>query len=201
MPGEYPDAIDQLIESLGELPGIGRRSAERLAMALLEWDPPRLKQLGERIATLPERVHQCCICGNLADADECRICRNPRRDHSVICVVEQARQIPVIEKSGRFDGLYHVLGGRLSPLAQVDYEDLNVESLYRRVAAGDVREVIISTSPDVEGEATASCLAAELRERFDLEVSRLAQGLPVGADLSYADGPTIAMALDARRKL
>ncbi len=198
---DYPQAIIRLTEMLSQLPGIGRRTAERLAVAMLDWDAPELQALGEQIRSLLDNVHICSICGNLADADTCSICNDDARDQTTICVVENARQVPVIEKSNRYRGLYHVLGGRLAPLDGVDIEDLNVQSLRDRIAALNVTEVIIATSPDVEGEATASFLAEDLRSDFPVTVSRIALGVPVGSDLTYADSATMAMALDSRRRL
>ncbi len=201
MAGEYPQAIEELAKSLARLPSIGKRSAERLAMALLDWDERELHELGVQLAELHNRVHICAECGNLADDEICRICASSHRCPEVICVVENARQIPVIEKCGRYDGLYHVLGGKLSPLDGVEVEDLNVETLYDRIEANEVEEVILATSPDVEGEATAGFLAEELRNRFEIKLSRIALGVPVGSDLTFADSATMAMAIDSRRNM
>jgi len=199
MAGEYPIALENLITALARLPGIGRRTAERLAMALVEWEPAELADLGEQVSSLPQRLLRCVECGNLSDQEQCRICLDPHRDRGLLCVVEHSRQVPVIEKCGHFRGLYHVLGGRLSPLEGVSPEDLNIPSLFARVISLPVREIILSTSPDVEGEATAAYLAQELRERGDVQISRIALGIPVGADLSFADAATMAMAIDTRR--
>ena len=201
MADEYPEPVLALVALLKRLPGIGARTAERLTLALLDWDEATLRDLGERLTTLKASIHPCRQCGNLAVDELCGLCQNPRRDRQVVCVVEQARQIPVIEKCGRFHGLYHVLGGRLAPLDGVEAEDLRIESLFRRLAEQPVREVILATSPDVEGEATASYLAAELRQRGPWRLSRIALGVPVGADLSFADAATMAMALDSRRQV
>ncbi len=201
MAGEYPTHLENIIRSLARLPGIGRRTAERLASALLDWERQELAELGTAIVELPDKIHPCKECGNLSDEDLCRICRDPRRDTTLLCVVEQARQIPVIEKCGHYHGLYHVLGGRLSPLEGIEASDLNIGSLYERLGKLTVTEVILSTSPDVEGEATAAYLAEELHGHFDLQVSRIAQGIPVGADLNYADAATMAMAINSRRRV
>lgn len=202
MAGEYPQALEELSAALGRLPGIGRRTAERLALALTEWEPEALAELGQRIAQLPQTLRFCAACGNLADQERCRICRDPGRNAQVLCIVETARQVPVIEKSGRFSGQYHVLGGRLAPLEGVDEADLNLVSLWPRIAAQGVKELILATSPDVEGQATAAFLAEMARQRFpELKLSRIALGIPVGADLSYADAATMALALDSRRPL
>ena len=197
---EYPEAIDRLTETLNGLPGIGKRNAERLAMALFGWNQDRLADFAEQAASLHERVFTCEACGHLADGERCRYCLDPTRDPAVIAVVEDAKQVIAIEKSHMFRGLYHVLGGKFSPLDGVEIEDLNVESLYERLDQGKVREVILATSPDVDGEATASYLASLLAERFpQLSLSRIAPGLPVGSDLSYADSATMASALSSRR--
>ena len=198
---DYPKALQDLAHSLKALPGIGQRTAERLAMALLDWDETHLHELSDRLRTLKSRVTQCTICGNLAEGAECRICRNPARDHKVICVVEGARQIPVVEKCRRFAGLYHVLGGRVSPLDGVEFHDLNVETLFERISEHSVTELIIATSPDVEGEATATYLGDETRRQFDIKISRISLGVPVGSDLTFADSATMAMAIDNRQPL
>ncbi len=201
MADEYPKALLELVADLQALPGIGRRTAERLAVALLDWNEQQLKDFGDRISRLKERIKSCTVCGNLAEGHQCRICLNANRDRTCICIVESSRQIPVIEKSGRFHGVYHVLGGRVSPLDGVDFEDLNVASLMNRVREQGVTEVIVSTSPDVEGEATANYLAEELGQAFDLTVTRIALGVPVGSDLTFADAATMAAAIDQRRPL
>jgi recombination protein RecR len=152
------------------------------------------------LAALPERLHPCEVCGNLASGPRCSICLDPHRQTDLICVVEGAAQIPVIERSGCFRGLYHVLGGRIEPLAGKGPGDIRVAELRRRVEAGGVRELILATSSDVEGEATAAYLAGEF-ESPDLQVTRIAAGVPVGADLGYADAATIAVALRSRRRL
>jgi recombination protein RecR len=196
----YPKALDDLALSLKQLPGVGKRGAERLALALLDWDQQRLDQLADQLAHLRERVRPCDICGNLADSEHCRICQDASRETDVICVLEDARQVIAIERCGRFRGKYHVLGGKLSPLDGVDFEDLNTDSLMERLSAGGIREIIIATSPDVEGGATAAYLIEALAP-FDLEISRIATGVPVGSDLSFADSATMATAIDSRRRV
>ncbi|HCN08607.1 MAG TPA: recombination protein RecR [Lentisphaeria bacterium] len=198
---DYPKALQDLAHSLKALPGIGQRTAERLAIALLDWDETHLYEFSDQLRTLKSRVTQCTICGNLAEGAECRICRNPARDHKVICVVESARQIPVVEKCRRFAGLYHVLGGRVSPLDGVEFRDLNVETLFKRISEHSITELIIATSPDVEGEATATYLGDETRRQFDIKISRISLGVPVGSDLTFADSATMAMAIDNRQPL
>lgn len=201
MAGEYPEAIEELADALGRLPGIGKRTAERLALALLEWPAENVQQLGRQLQELPDRIRHCDACGNLAEEALCRICRDPRRDSHTLCVVETARAVPVIEKTGRFRGLYHVLGGKLAPLDGVSADDLNLKGLYQRIGDLGVQEVILATGPDVEGEATAAYIQDELRGKFAVRLTRIARGLPVGADLSYADAATMALALESRREL
>lgn len=201
MPGEFPKAIDELAVSLANLPGIGRRTAERLAIAILDWDNVQLQDLSEQIRDLKTNVKICAECGNLADEEICRICASPSRSFEVLCVVETARQIPVFEKSGRFTGLYHVLGGKLAPLDGVEAADLNIDMLFDRIEANETQEVILATSPDVEGEATAGYLAEELNRRFEITVTRIALGVPLGSDLTFADAATIGMAIDTRRQM
>lgn len=201
MPGDYPTAIEELAESFARLPGIGKRTAERLAMAALDWSQTDLNQFAEELSQLKERVCICEECANLADNTLCRICSSGTRDQSTICVVETPRQIPPIEKCGRYRGTYHVLGGKLAPLDGVDVDDLNVEKLLDRIEKHQVEEIILATSPDVEGEATAAFLAEELRNRFELNISRIAQGVPIGSDLTFADSATMAMAIDSRRRM
>ena len=196
--GDYPQALESIIHLLGRLPGIGRRTAERLALAMMDWPEERLEDLGKRLQTLHQSVTTCKSCGNLADAELCRICSDPNRDQHLVCIVEDAAQIPVFERSRSFRGLYHVLGGRLLPLEGKGPEQLRIRELEDRLQTGEITELIIATGSDVEGEATASYLR-ELLRRENLTVSRIAFGVPVGADLSYADPATIAMAINTRR--
>src|SRR6476469_1003601 len=193
-------AIDDLATELSRLPGIGRKTALRLTYHLLRQSPDQTRRLAEALLTLGERVRPCARCFNLTEEDLCSICRDPRRDATTICVVEQSSDIGAIERSGEFRGVYHVLGGRLSPLDGVGPEDLTIPQLETRVSAGVVREVIIATNPSIEGETTALYVQRRL-SRYPLTVSRIARGLPVGGDLEYADGVTIAQALTARRAM
>jgi len=191
-------AIDDLATELSKLPGIGRKTALRLTYHLLKQPAGQSRRLAEALVTIAERVHPCARCHNLTEAELCSICADPRRDDTVICAVEEASDIGAIERAGEFRGKYHVLGGRLSPLDGVGPEDLTVADLETRVQSGGVREVIIATNPSIEGEATALYLQRRLAP-FGVTVSRIARGLPVGGDLEYADGVTIAQALAARR--
>lgn len=193
-------AIDDLVTELSRLPTIGRKSALRLTYHLLRQPGEQSRRLAAALVALVERVRPCDVCGNLTEASPCALCADPRRDRSVICVVEEASDIPAIERTGEFRGLYHVLGGRLAPLDGVGPEDLTVAGLVRRVGAGGVTEVIVATNPKLEGDATALYLQGQLAGT-GVTVSRLARGLPVGGDLEYADGVTIVQALAARRAM
>lgn len=197
--------IEDLTNELARLPGIGRKTAVRLTYFLLKRPPEEMRRLSRVLDTVAERVHACSVCGNLTEEDPCALCANPRRDRAVVCVVEEASDIGAIERSGEYRGLYHVLGGRLSPLEGIGPDELNVKSLISRLAAQNeeeqgVREVIVATNPSVEGEATALYLQ-KLITPLGVRVTRLARGLPVGGDLEYADGVTIAQALNGRRDL
>ena len=187
------------------MPGIGRKTALRLTYHLLRQPPDQSRRLGQALLTLGERVRACTRCFNWTDDELCSICRDPRRDSAIICVVEQASDIGAIERAGEFRGMYHVLGGRLSPLDGVGPDDLTVGALLARVGNdnGEVREVIIATNPSLEGEATALYVQGQLAPNGAkaITVSRIARGLPVGGDLEYADGVTIAQALSARRAM
>lgn len=196
----YPATMQELIRCLQRLPGIGARTAERLALAMLKWPKDDLAAFADRVEHLPERVQYCEECGSFADSQRCRICASSARRSDLLCVVEQPTQIASIERSGAYDGRYHVLGGRLAPLEGIGPEQLRTSQLEERVRAGDVREVILATGSDVEGEATAAFLAERLAP-LGVRISRPASGIPVGADLSYADSATMATALTARRNM
>ncbi len=186
---------------LAKLPGIGRKTAQRLTFYLLKQPAETATRLADAIRTVRERVTACAVCGTLTDEDPCAICRDPRRDAGMLCVVEEASDVTAIERAGRFRGRYHVLGGRLSPLEGMGPEALRLDRLMERVANGSgVREVIIATNPSMEGEVTATYLQ-QLLKPTGIRVTRIARGLPVGGDLEYADGVTIAQALLARRDM
>ncbi|HKP74058.1 MAG TPA: recombination mediator RecR [Longimicrobiaceae bacterium] len=193
-------AIDDLTDELARLPGIGRKTALRLAFHLLKAPADDARRLSRAIVTVREKVRPCGTCGNLTEVSPCAICANPRRDAAVVCVVEEASDIMAIERTGEYRGMYHVLGGRLSPLDGIGPSELNVEPLVRRAGGGDVREVVLATNPSVEGEATAAYLRG-LIGPLGVRVTRIARGLPVGGDLEYADGVTIAEALAHRREM
>jgi recombination protein RecR len=193
--------IERLTDELARLPGIGRKTALRLTYHLLRTPAADVNRLAEALVTLTQKVRACAKCGNYTESELCPICANPRRDLSVICVVEQASDVGAIERAGEFRGTYHVLGGRLSPLDGIGPAELNIGPLLERLkAAGEVQEVILATNPSVEGEATALYLH-RLLAPLGLRVTRLARGLPIGGDLEYADGVTIAEALHSRREL
>ncbi len=191
--------IDDLASEFARLPGIGRKTAYRLTHHLLKSPPEEAGRLAKAIVTMAERVKRCTICGNLGEVDPCEYCSNPARERTVICVVEEASDIAAIEGSGGYRGLYHVLGGCLSPLDGIGPEELRIDELRDRLD-GEVSEVILATNPSVEGEATATYLHKVLAAR-GVEVTCLARGLPVGGDLEYADGVTIAQALAGRRDM
>jgi recombination protein RecR len=194
-------AIEDLVTELARLPGIGRKTAQRLTFHLLKQPPEAAARLAEAIRRVRECVIECRLCGNLTDEEPCAICADPRRDATLLCVVEEAADVGAIERSGRFRGHYHVLGGRLSPLDGVGPEGLRLERLLERAGNGSgVREVIVATNPSMEGEVTATYLQQVLKPT-GVRVTRIARGLPVGGDLEYADGVTIAQALEARRDM
>ena len=194
-------AIDDLASEFARLPGIGRKTALRLTYYLLKRPPEEIRRLARALEVVADRIRSCSRCGNLTESDPCSFCTNPRRDPSVICVVEEASDIAAIERTGEYHGLYHVLSGRLSPLDGIGPAELNIASLLERVRnGGGVREVILATNPSVEGEATAVYLQ-KLIQPLGVRVTRLARGLPVGGDLEYADGVTIAQALAGRREM
>ncbi len=194
------NAIETLVGEFGRLPGIGRKTAQRLTYYLLKASSDDTRRLARALDRVAAEVKVCAACGNLTDVDPCEYCGDPRRDRRQLCVVEEASDIPAIEKSGNYGGLYHVLGGRLSPLDGVGPDDLNLHGLLGRIAEG-VDEVIIATNPSVEGEATATYLHRLLGSSSDVTITRLARGLPVGGDLEYADGVTIAQAFSGRREM
>ena len=194
-------AIEDLVAELAKLPGIGRKTAQRLTFHLLKEPPEVAGRLAEAIRRVREQVQACGTCGNLSDTDPCAICADPRRDATLLCVVEEPGDLTAIERAGQFRGRYHVLGGRLSPLDGMGPEALQIDRLLARVSNGaGVREVIVATNPSMEGEVTATYLQQVLRVT-GVKVTRIARGLPVGGDLEYADGVTIAQALQARREM
>jgi recombination protein RecR len=191
-------AIEELITELARLPGIGRKTAQRLTFHLLQQPPEQVGRLASVLASVTERVRPCQECGNLTEEQPCDICRDPRRDPGVVCVVEEPSTVAVVDRSTDFRGRYHVLGGHLSPLEGVGPESLRVDTLVQRVREGGVREVILATNPSMEGEVTATYIQ-QLLAGLGVRVTRLARGLPMGGDLEYIDGVTLAHALVARQ--
>jgi recombination protein RecR len=198
----YEGAVQDLIDELGRLPGVGPKSAQRIAFHLLQADSEDVTRLVAALTEVKARVRFCEVCGNVAESDRCRICADPRRDHASICVVEEPKDVVAVERTREFRGTYHVLGGAISPIDGVGPEDLRVRELVSRLASGEVSEVIIATDPNLEGEATATYLSRLLRDSAPgLAVSRLASGLPVGGDLEYADEVTLGRAFEGRRRV
>ena len=196
----YEGAVQDLIDELGRLPGVGPKSAQRIAFHLLAADPADVQRLVSALTRVKNEVRFCRVCGNVAEAEECRICRDPRRDLAVICVVEEPKDVVAVEKTREFRGRYHVLGGAISPIDGIGPDDLRVRELMQRLADGSVTELILATDPNLEGEATATYLA-RLVKPLGLAVTRLASGLPVGGDLEYADEVTLGRAFEGRRLL
>ena len=196
----YEGVVQDLIDELGRLPGVGPKSAQRIAFHLLAADPTDVRRLVHVLTEVKDKVRFCKTCGNVAEAEECRICRDPRRDRTVICVVEEPKDVVAIEKTREFRGRYHVLGGAISPIEGIGPDDLRVRELMTRLADGSVTELILATDPNLEGEATATYLA-RLVKPMGLRVTRLASGLPVGGDLEYADEVTLGRAFEGRRLL
>lgn len=192
----YEGAVQDLIDELGTLPGVGPKSALRIAFHILGADPTDVMRLANALKVVKEKVRFCEVCGNIAETEKCRICLDARRDQSLICIVEEAKDIEVIERTGSYRGLYHVLGGAIDPMKGIGPDQLRMRQLFGRLTG--VKEVIIATDPNIEGEATASYLARTL-ETIAVPASRLALGLPVGGDLEYADEITLGRAFEGRR--
>lgn len=193
-------AIQKLLDELERLPGIGPKSAQRMAYYLLNTDSEQALRLAHAIEEVKETVSFCSQCFNYSEGDVCEICASPRRDPSMICVVSEPRDIPPIERTGVFDGVYHVLGGELSPMEGIGPEDLHVSELMARLSSNEIKEVVIATNPDIEGETTATYLA-RLISPLDILVTRPASGLPVGGDLEFADEVTLGRAIETRRRM
>jgi recombination protein RecR len=196
----YEGVIQDLIDELGQLPGVGPKGAQRIAFHLVTRDPEDVRRLASALLEVLERVKFCRTCGNVAQEEECRICRDPRRDPAVICVVEEPKDVAAIEKIREFRGRYHVLGGAISPIDGIGPDELRISQLMTRLADGTVAELILATDPNLEGEATAAYLA-RLVKPMGLRVTRPASGLPVGGELEYADEVTLGRAFEGRRLL
>ncbi len=193
-------ALEDLVTELARLPGIGRKTAQRLAYHLVQQPGDRLARLAQALVSVAEKVRPCVVCGNLAEGERCDVCLDPRRDAGLICVVEEPSAVTILEKSGEYRGQYHVLGGRIDPLSGIGPESLRLDRLQARVEAGGVREIILATNPSMEGEVTATYVQQMLGGK-GVKVTRLARGLPVGGDLEYVDGVTLAHALTARQEI
>jgi len=194
----YDGAVQDLIDELGHLPGVGPKSAQRIAFHILSAESTDVKRLADAIITVKEKVRFCETCGNVAESEQCRICADPRRVLDILCVVEEPKDVVAIERTREFRGRYHVLGGAIDPMNGVGPDDLRIRELLARLGDGVVTEVIIATDPNIEGEATATYIARMLSP-LELTVSRLASGLPVGGDLEYADEVTLGRAFEGRR--
>ena len=196
----YDGVIQSLIDELGRLPGVGPKGAQRIAFHLLSAEPADVRGLAEALIEVVERVRFCKTCGNVAEAEECRICLDTRRDSTVICVVEEPKDVAAVEKIREFRGKYHVLGGAISPIDGIGPDNLRMKELMTRLADGEVTELILATNPNLEGEATATYIA-RLVKHMGIRVTRPASGLPVGGDLEYADEITLGRAFQGRRLL
>jgi recombination protein RecR len=194
----YEGVVQELIDELGRLPGIGPKSAQRIAFHLLQTEDDQAKRLAQVLNEVKERVRFCEICGNVTEDAQCNICRDQRRNRTIICVVEESKDVQAIERTREFRGLYHVLGGAISPIEGIGPDQLRIKELMSRLANAEITEVIIATDPNLEGEATATYLTRML-STLGITISRLASGLPVGGDLEYADEVTLGRAFEGRR--
>jgi recombination protein RecR len=196
----YEGAIQDLIDELGRLPGVGPKSAQRIAFHVLSADPADVNRLATALRKVKELVRFCTTCFNVAESEQCRVCRDPRRTNEVLCVVEEPKDVVAIERTGEFRGRYHVLGGAINPLEGVGPDQLRIRELLLRLGTGEVQELILATDPNTEGEATATYLALMIKP-MGIKVTRLASGLPVGGDLEYADEITLGRAFEGRRAI
>ncbi len=194
----FEGSVQDLIDELGSLPGVGPKSAQRIAFHILNADRADVERLISALSTVKERVRFCDICGNVSEAEQCRVCTDPRRDRRIICVVEEPQDVEVVERTGAYRGLYHVLGGAIDPMRGIGPDQLRIRPLLTRLSDPVVEEVVIATDPNIEGEATATLLARYL-STMEVRTSRLALGLPVGSDLEYADEITLGRAFEGRR--
>lgn len=193
------ESVERLVNRLARLPGVGRKSAARIAFHILKMDKEAAYELADTIREVKERVGHCSVCFNISESDPCRVCSSPNRQKDVICVVEESSDAAAMDKVEGFGGLFHILGGRLSPLDGIGPDDLRIKELLDRIRGGEVREVIIATNPNVEGEATAVYISRLIRP-LEVRVTRIARGLPVGSDLEYADSATLSRALEGRQQ-
>ena len=196
----YEGVVQELIDELGRLPGVGPKSAQRIAFYLLQSEDDQAKKLAEVLLEVKERVRFCEVCGNVSEEEKCNICRDARRNQTLICVVEESKDVQAIERTREFRGLYHVLGGAISPIEGIGPDQLRIKELLTRLSDSSIKEVIIATDPNMEGEATATYLSRML-STLEIAVTRLASGLPVGGDLEYADEVTLGRAFEGRRTI
>lgn len=196
----YPEAIERLIAKLSKLPSIGRKSAERMALRLVAYDEKEMDALIMALSDVKTQIKPCKRCGNLTDQDLCSVCSDPRRDQSLVCVVEDTSNLIAIEKSKEYRGLYHVLGGLISPMNDMRAEDINLERLLKRLEEEEIKEIILAISSTVEGEMT-TLLLAELLKSYKVKVTKIASGIPIGGSLEYFDGQTLLNALEERREI
>ena len=196
----YPSSIKNLIECYKKLPGIGEKSAERLALATLDLDDDIIDLFSDTVKNIQKRVRRCSICNGLAEDEKCEICKDPSRDHKLVCVVEEPKNVISLEKIGTYKGVYHVLDGLISPLDGINPSDINIDSLINRIEKNDINEIIIAVKPSIEGETTALYILKKL-EGLDVIVSKIAHGIPLGADMEYIDSLTLEMALEDRKKI
>lgn len=196
----YPSPVARLVEEFSKLPGVGSKTAQRLAFFVLNMPEREVRILAQAIVDAKQKTSYCSVCGNMTDIDPCSICRNTSRDSSIICVVEGPRDVIAMEKTREFKGIYHVLHGAISPMEGIGPDDIRIKELLQRISKGGITEVIVATNPNVEGEATAMYLS-KLLKPFGTKVTRIAHGIPVGGDLEYADEVTLAKALEGRREI
>lgn len=196
----YPESLQNLIDCYKKLPGIGEKSAERMALCSLEFDSELIDNFAQSLLDIKQKIKKCPICANLTEKDICSICSNSSRNHQVICVVQEPKNIIQFEKSGFFSGVYHVLGGLISPLEDVNPEDLNIESLVNRVEKDNIKEIILAIKPSIEGEATALYISKILEDK-NIKISKIAHGVPIGADIDYIDSLTLEMAFEERKQV
>lgn len=197
---QYPRPLARLINEMSKLPGIGSKTAQRLAFHILSLEDKEAEQLAQAILSAKKELRYCSVCGNLTDTDPCAVCSDPSRNTDIICVVESPKDVMALERIREFNGLYHVLNGVISPMDGIGPEDINLMSLLKRLQSGDVKELIIATNPNIEGEATAMYIA-RLIKPSGIKVTRIAHGIPVGGDLEYADEVTLLKAVEGRREL
>lgn len=196
----YPSTIKNLINCFKKLPGIGEKTAERLALAILKLDDEMIDLFVTSLSDIKSKVKRCSICNNFTEEDICDICNDNRRDHSTICIVEEPKNIILFERIGKYNGLYHVLNGLISPLEGINPEDINIDVLFKRIEDGDIKEIIIAVKPSIEGETTALYISKML-EGKNVIVSKIAHGVPIGADIDYIDAITLELALEDRKKI